>query len=153
MWYYLTELTRLRDPNRTFDPMEACFACGSMVLFFSPFAYFRNEFIKIPHERVKNGHLGSISPHMVTKIAEMFYTSRNRVRQSGENTPNFVSFSASSGVEFPFSAQKNKRTVSFYLFSQKFCTMCKIFVKKDGFFRPAGGDMSFQVRNRVTPVI
>jgi hypothetical protein len=42
--------------------------------------------------------------------------------------------------------------VLFYLFSQKFCTMCKIFVKKDGFFRPAGGDMSFQVRNRVTPV-
>jgi hypothetical protein len=76
----------------------------------SPFAYFWNEFIKIPHERVKNGHLGSISPHMVTKIAEMVYTLRNRVRQSGENTPNFVSFLGSSGVRFPFSAQKNKRT-------------------------------------------
>jgi hypothetical protein len=76
----------------------------------SPFAYFWNEFIKIPHERVKNGHLGSISPHMVTKIAEMVYTLRNRVRQSGENAPNFVSFLGSSGVRFPFSAQKNKRT-------------------------------------------
>jgi len=27
-----------------------------------------------------------------------------------------------------------------------------MFVKKDGFFRPAGGDMSFQFRDRVTPV-
>jgi len=27
-----------------------------------------------------------------------------------------------------------------------------MFVKKGGFFRPAGGDMSFQVRDRVTPV-
>jgi hypothetical protein len=78
----------------------------------SPFAYFRNEFGKIPHERVKNGHLGSISPHMVMKITEMFYTLRNRVHQSGESVPNFVGFLGSSGVKIPFSAQKNKRTVS-----------------------------------------
>jgi hypothetical protein len=87
-----------------------CFFFSFFKKIHSPFAYFWNEFIKIPHERVKNGHLGSISPHMVTKIAEMVYTLRNRVRQSGENAPNFVSFLGSSGVRFPFSAQKNKRT-------------------------------------------
>jgi hypothetical protein len=31
--------------------------------------------------------------------------------------------------------------------------MCNIFVEKDGFFRPAGGDISFQGNDRVTPVI
>jgi hypothetical protein len=41
---------------------------------------------------------------MVMKITEMFYTLRNRVRQSGESVPDFVSFSGSSGVKIPFSA-------------------------------------------------
>jgi len=68
--------------------------------------------MKIPHQRVKNGHLGSISPHMVMNIAEMFYTLRNRVRQGGESVPNFVGFSGSSGMKIPCSAPKNKRTVS-----------------------------------------
>jgi hypothetical protein len=40
-----------------------------------------------------------------------------------------------------------------FSFSQNFCTMCKNFVKKKGKFRPAGGEFSFRVRNRVTPVI
>jgi hypothetical protein len=30
--------------------------------------------------------------------------------------------------------------VRFLSFSQKFCTLCKIFVKKHGIFRPAGGE-------------
>jgi hypothetical protein len=85
----------------------------------SPFAYFRNEFIKFPHERVKNGHLGSISPHMVIKIAEMFYTLRNRVHQRGKSVPNFAGFSGSSGVKIPFSAQKNKRTVRLWRMYRK----------------------------------
>jgi hypothetical protein len=38
------------------------------------------------------------------------------------------------------------------LFSQKICTQCKFFVKKDGFFRPAGGGISCRVNNHVTPV-
>jgi hypothetical protein len=42
--------------------------------------------------------------------------------------------------------------VLFFLFSQKCCTMCNIFVRKAGFFRPAGGDISFPKRDRVTPV-
>jgi hypothetical protein len=72
----------------------------------SPFAYVRNEFIKISHKRVKNGHLGSISPHMVMNIAETFYALRNRVRQSGESVPNVVGFLDSSGIKIPFSAKK-----------------------------------------------
>jgi hypothetical protein len=59
---------------------------------------------------------------MVMKIAEMFYTLRNRVRQSGESVPNFAGFSGSIGVKIPFSAQKNKRTVSVDLDSQNICT-------------------------------
>jgi hypothetical protein len=43
---------------------------------------------------------------MAMKIAEMFYTLRNRVHQNGESVPNFVGFSGSSGMKFPFSAQK-----------------------------------------------
>jgi hypothetical protein len=39
--------------------------------------------------------------------------------------------------------------VLFYLFSQKICTMCKFFVKKDGIFRPAGGDIPHQTRDRL----
>jgi hypothetical protein len=42
--------------------------------------------------------------------------------------------------------------VHFDLFSQKICTVCKFFVKKDGFFRPAGGGISCQVNDCVTPV-
>jgi hypothetical protein len=37
-------------------------------------------------------------------------------------------------------------------FSQNICTQCKCFVKKDGFFRPAGGEIHLQVENRVSPV-
>jgi hypothetical protein len=43
--------------------------------------------------------------------------------------------------------------VHFDLFSQKICTLCKFFVKKDGFFRPAGGGISYRVNNRVSRVI
>jgi hypothetical protein len=42
--------------------------------------------------------------------------------------------------------------VHFDLFSQKICTQCKFFVKKDGFFRLAGGGISCQVNDCVTPV-
>jgi hypothetical protein len=51
---------------------------------------------------------------MAIKIAEMFYTLRKRVRQSGESASNFVGFSGSSGMKIPFSALKNKRTVRRY---------------------------------------
>jgi hypothetical protein len=34
--------------------------------------------------------------------------------------------------------------VLFFSFSQKCCTLCNIFVKKDSFFRPAGGDIPRQ---------
>jgi hypothetical protein len=67
--------------------------------------------MNFPHERVKNGHVRTISSHMVMNIAEMFYMLRNRVRQSRKNVPNVVNFSDASGVEIPFSTQKNKRTV------------------------------------------
>ncbi len=40
-----------------------------------------------------------------------------------------------------------------FSFSQKICTECKFFVKKPGIFRPAGGEISFWVSNRVTRVI
>jgi hypothetical protein len=56
---------------------------------------------------------------MAMKIAEMFYTLRNRVRQSGESVPNFVGFSGSSGLKIPFSALKNKRTVRELVCPQK----------------------------------
>ncbi len=36
-------------------------------------------------------------------------------------------------------------------FSQKLYTLCKIFVKKHGFFRPAGGGISCRVNDHVTP--
>jgi hypothetical protein len=42
--------------------------------------------------------------------------------------------------------------VLFLSFSQKFGSQSQIFVKKDVPFRPAGGDMSFRVRDRVTRV-
>jgi hypothetical protein len=42
--------------------------------------------------------------------------------------------------------------VLFYSFLQKFCTSYKIFVKKNDFFRPAGGEIAFWVSNRVSPV-
>jgi hypothetical protein len=42
--------------------------------------------------------------------------------------------------------------VHFDLFSQKICTLCKFFVKKDGFFRPAGGGISYRVNDRVSRV-
>jgi len=48
---------------------------------------------------------------MAIKIAEMFYTLRKRVHQSGEIASNFVDFSGSSGMKIPFSTLKNKRTV------------------------------------------
>jgi hypothetical protein len=37
-------------------------------------------------------------------------------------------------------------------FSQNICTVCKCFVKNDGFFRPAGGGISCRVNDRVPPV-
>ncbi|MFP4439830.1 MAG: hypothetical protein ACLFVO_21555 [Chloroflexaceae bacterium] len=37
-------------------------------------------------------------------------------------------------------------------FSQKFCTKCKIFVKKNSFFRPAGGDIPRRTRDRLIQV-
>jgi hypothetical protein len=40
--------------------------------------------------------------------------------------------------------------VRFSSFSEKFCSQSKIFLKKDVQFRPAGGEMSFQVRDRVS---
>jgi hypothetical protein len=43
--------------------------------------------------------------------------------------------------------------VLFLSFSQKCGSQTYIFVKKDAPFRPAGGDMSFRVRDRVTRVI
>jgi len=43
--------------------------------------------------------------------------------------------------------------VHFDLFSQNICTVCECFVKKDGFFRPAGGGISCRVNDRVTRVI
>jgi hypothetical protein len=43
--------------------------------------------------------------------------------------------------------------VHFDLFSQKICTQCKFFVKKVGFFLPAGGGISYRVNDRVSPVI
>ncbi|MFP4440341.1 MAG: hypothetical protein ACLFVO_24155 [Chloroflexaceae bacterium] len=49
---------------------------------------------------------------MAMKIAEMLYKLWNRVRQSGGSVPNFVGFSGLSGMKIPFSALKNKRTVS-----------------------------------------
>ncbi len=36
-----------------------------------------------------------------------------------------------------------------FSFSQKCCTTCNIFVKKHGIFRPAGGDIPRQVRDRL----
>jgi hypothetical protein len=36
--------------------------------------------------------------------------------------------------------------VHFLAFSQKFCTECKIFVKKDVQFRPAGGEAGHSSR-------
>jgi hypothetical protein len=41
---------------------------------------------------------------------------------------------------------------TFDLFSQKICTLCKFFVKKDGFFRPVGGEISCRVNDRVSRV-
>ncbi len=38
------------------------------------------------------------------------------------------------------------------LFSQKICTVCKFFVKKDRIFRPAGGGISCRINDRVTRV-
>jgi len=40
----------------------------------------------------------------------------------------------------------------FFVFLQKICTKCKFFARKDGIFRPAGGDISFRGRDRVTRV-
>ncbi len=40
--------------------------------------------------------------------------------------------------------------VRYGAFSQKCCTKCNIFVKKLVLFRPAGGEMFFRVRDRVT---
>jgi hypothetical protein len=45
---------------------------------------------------------------MVMKITEMFYTLRNRVRQSGESVPNLVGFSGSSGMKIPLSTALHK---------------------------------------------
>jgi len=42
--------------------------------------------------------------------------------------------------------------VRFFLFLQKCCTMCNIFVKKAGFFRPARGDIPRQTWDRLIHV-
>jgi len=39
-----------------------------------------------------------------------------------------------------------------FSFAQNICTTCKCFVQKHGVFHPAGGEISFLVRDRVTPV-
>ena len=40
-----------------------------------------------------------------------------------------------------------------FSFSRKVGSLSQLFVKKNGLFRPAGGEMSFQVSDCVTPVI
>lgn len=48
------------------------------------FADSENRFVKLPHQRAKTDHLEGDAPHVATDSAETFYTSRNRVRSSGE---------------------------------------------------------------------
>jgi len=42
---------------------------------------------EIPHRRVKTGYLEGNLPHLVMDLAETLYTSRHRVRRSGELNP------------------------------------------------------------------
>jgi len=58
--------------------------------------------------------------------------------QTGRLRPVMAGFACGSMILFSF-FHKNLHFV-------------QIFVKKDGFFRPAGGDMSFRVHDRATPV-
>ncbi len=63
-----------------------------------------------------------------------------------------------TGMVVTGDAMHTQRAVSiqimvFFLFSQTSYTLCNLFVKKDGLFRPAGGDINFRWSDRVTPVI
>lgn len=69
--------------------------------------------MKLPHRQVKHGHFGDIALQITAHFAEMFYTFRYRVENSGGYAPKLAIFSCSSGTRISFNALKNKRTGSY----------------------------------------
>jgi len=130
----------VRIQTGRFHPMNVRFACGSMVLFFlftQMFAHCAN--ICVNKDGIFRPAGGGISCRVNDRVRRVIYRSYAVGMQTGRFTRWKPDSPAAAWDVFSF-VHKNVHIVNIF---------CE---HKDEFFHPAGGEISFWARDRVTPV-